>query len=266
MYDTINGKEQTISRNATNEAKAFMKELKRVRDEEKRKVLLKGLLPKIKEELWPRMPKDCDYTTLCDLAFVAESVVISKELTEDNEMSSVIAGITSNEERQNKENEKQKDDIERLRAQIAQLELTGNASTQVCNDNRRIAFLGHTGRGCESNKDIRGRQFRPSRFHHTNRSRTTSRDREYFPDRSRSPHPNRGHPSFRRRFDRVDNNATYRSPRRRSTDIICYNCKRKGHIRKECWEQQKMKTLRRYKQFLIPLPLLYFAFLFFLNK
>lgn len=39
----------------------------------KKKVLLKGLLPKIKDELWHRLPKDCDYKTLCVLAFVAES-------------------------------------------------------------------------------------------------------------------------------------------------------------------------------------------------
>lgn len=48
-----------------------MDELNLVRDEEKKKVFLKGLLLKIKDELRPRMPKDCVYKTLCELAFVA---------------------------------------------------------------------------------------------------------------------------------------------------------------------------------------------------
>ena len=67
------------------------------------KILLKRLLPKIKNELWPRFTPNDSYEHLCDQVYIAETIVINKNLSEDKGFTAVIAGISHHEKLQDKE-------------------------------------------------------------------------------------------------------------------------------------------------------------------
>ena len=118
LYDTIYGKEKEPSDNASDEAIEAINGLKIIRGDAKKKILLKGLLPKIKAELWPRLERDSTYEKTCDLALTAESIVMDKELSEDKNISAIIAGINRHEEEQNKALLQQKIEIEKLRKEL----------------------------------------------------------------------------------------------------------------------------------------------------
>ena len=76
-----------------------------MRDEVLIKVLLQGILPKFKTELYLRMPEDNnDFEALCvQLYIISEQILQSKESSEDKEIIAVIAGITHHEKQQDKE-------------------------------------------------------------------------------------------------------------------------------------------------------------------
>ena len=57
---------------------ALLKDVKRMRDDAKRKILIRGLLPKIRTELWPRITEVASFEDICTAALTAESVVIEK--------------------------------------------------------------------------------------------------------------------------------------------------------------------------------------------
>ncbi|KAK4028569.1 hypothetical protein OUZ56_021574 [Daphnia magna] len=72
-----------------------------MRDHRKSKILLQGLLPKYKAELYLRMPENTeDFDALCKQLFISEKILHTKEAIDDNEMSAVIAGITHHEKQQ----------------------------------------------------------------------------------------------------------------------------------------------------------------------
>ncbi|KAK4045788.1 hypothetical protein OUZ56_033778 [Daphnia magna] len=72
-----------------------------MRDHRKSKILLQGLLPKYKAELYLRMPENTeDFDALCKQLFISEKILHTKEATDDKEMSAVIAGITHHEKQQ----------------------------------------------------------------------------------------------------------------------------------------------------------------------
>ena len=63
LFDSIHGKERPLpDANAVNQPTARERELyednQKIRNDIKKKILLKGLLPKIKNEIWPRMERD----------------------------------------------------------------------------------------------------------------------------------------------------------------------------------------------------------------
>ncbi len=66
-----------------------------VRDEQKRKIFLSGLLPKIKNELWPRLPENPTYAELCKQAHIAESIVVQKELSNEKSILAVSSETQS---------------------------------------------------------------------------------------------------------------------------------------------------------------------------
>ena len=74
-----------------------------MRSEAKRKFFWKGLLPKIKTELWPRMKREENFNEICDLAYIAESIVINKELIDEKNPNNLIGNI--------KEEDKVKDSL-----------------------------------------------------------------------------------------------------------------------------------------------------------
>ena len=100
-------------------------------NETKKKILLKGLSPKIKQELWPRTNRDNTYAELYEHAYTAESVVINKDLNEDKGLTAVIAGMSHHERRQDKEIEILRNQIETMKINDANTkqELQGQETT-----------------------------------------------------------------------------------------------------------------------------------------
>ena len=80
LYDTIYGKEKQPSIGASNEVLQLSEEIKKIHSDAKKKILIKGLLPKIKTELWPRMTKEGNYNEICELALTAENILFDKSL------------------------------------------------------------------------------------------------------------------------------------------------------------------------------------------
>ena len=94
-----------------------------MRNDVKIKILLQGLLPKIKSELYLRMPADFnDFEKLCEQLFISEQILQNKESNEDKELTAVIAGITHHEKQQDEELTKQKFEIGSLKQKLAELE------------------------------------------------------------------------------------------------------------------------------------------------
>ncbi|KAI9553678.1 hypothetical protein GHT06_021606 [Daphnia sinensis] len=99
LHDTIEGKEEKSDHNQTIVEGQLLNKLRKVRDKRKKKVLLRGLLPKYKRELFLRMPDDPeDFDALCKQLFLSEKILHTKEETEDDDMSAVIAGITKHQD------------------------------------------------------------------------------------------------------------------------------------------------------------------------
>ncbi|KZR96032.1 Uncharacterized protein APZ42_009862, partial [Daphnia magna] len=101
LYDTIAGKEERTDHNQTIIEGQLLNKVKKMRDHRKSKVLLQGLLPKYKAELYLRMPENTeDFDALCKQLFISEKILHTKEATDDKEMSAVKAGITHHEKQQ----------------------------------------------------------------------------------------------------------------------------------------------------------------------
>ena len=113
MFDDIYGREkkapprektdkESKEPSSENDPTELLKDTKRIRDDAKRKILLKGLLLKIKTEIWSRVSKNATFEELCKAILDAESIVIQKELSEDK--SFIVANI---QKEQIKEHEKE---------------------------------------------------------------------------------------------------------------------------------------------------------------
>jgi hypothetical protein len=97
--------------------------VKKMRDETLIKILLQGILPKFKAELYLRMPEDSnDFEALCKQLIISEQILQNKESSEDKELTAVIAGITHHEKQQDDELNQQKLEIGNLKQKIAELE------------------------------------------------------------------------------------------------------------------------------------------------
>jgi hypothetical protein len=97
--------------------------VRKMRDEVLIKILLQGILPKFKTELYLRMPEDNnDFEALCKQLIISEQILQSKESSEDKEITAVIAGITHHEKQQDEELNQQKLEIGNLKQKIAELE------------------------------------------------------------------------------------------------------------------------------------------------
>jgi hypothetical protein len=94
-----------------------------MRDETLIKILLQGILPKFKAELYLRMPEDSnDFEALCKQLVISVQILQNKESSEDKELTAVIAGITHHEKQQDNELNQQKLEIGNLKQKIAELE------------------------------------------------------------------------------------------------------------------------------------------------
>ena len=104
LYDSIHGKERAAPAIPANlETVALYHDVLKFRNDAKKKILMKGLLPTIKTELWPRILPTDTYEQLCEHAYTAEAIVINKDLCEDKGLTAVIAGMSHHEKQQDKE-------------------------------------------------------------------------------------------------------------------------------------------------------------------
>ncbi|KAI9562508.1 hypothetical protein GHT06_009949 [Daphnia sinensis] len=135
LYDTIEGKEGKLDdHDKTIMEDQLYNKVKRMRDSTKIKILLQGILPKVKTELYLQMPeKSDDFDLLCNQLFISEQILHGKESNEDKEITAVIAGITTREKEQDTKLSQQKIEIEQLRQKIKNLE----ALVQNVNSHRK---------------------------------------------------------------------------------------------------------------------------------
>jgi hypothetical protein len=120
-------REKMINRNqisnTTVKEDTLRQKVSKMRDQVLIKILLQGILPKFKTELYLRMPEDNnDFEALCKQLIISEQILQSKESSEDKEITAVIAGITHHEKQQDEELIQQKLEIGNLKQKINELE------------------------------------------------------------------------------------------------------------------------------------------------
>ena len=224
LYDSIEGKIGKLDdRNKTEVEDALLTTVKKMRDDIKIKTLIQGLLPKVKAELYLRMPEDFnDFDQLCKQLFISEQILQNKENNEDKEITAVIAGITHHEKQQDDTLTQQKTDIDIIKQQLAELgsitkrrhSSQENISTIGAVDNydsRRTASLDRRPRQEDSRVHFDRPSAEGSSHSQGNRDSiyTRGRDNSYSRSRDQSPSSNRD------RSDSRDNRQTYS----RSSDL-----------------------------------------------
>ena len=124
LYESIEGKEdKPDSPNKSVVEDTLRQKVRKMRDEVLIKILLQGILPKFKTELYLRMPEDSnDFEALCKQLIISEQILQNKESNEDKELTAVIAGITHHEKQQDEELIQQKLEIGNLKQKISELE------------------------------------------------------------------------------------------------------------------------------------------------
>ena len=118
LFDDVYGKVRALAPNADQATKDLRNDVEKIRDEQKRKIILKGLLPKITKELWSRMTKDATYDEVCEFALTSESVVINKEI--NGEKTQLLAAVAVQQE-QSKDLAHKMTENDLLRQQISLL-------------------------------------------------------------------------------------------------------------------------------------------------
>ena len=100
-----------------------------MRNDVKTKILLQGLLPKIKAELDLRMPADFnDFEKLCEQLFISEQILKNKESNEDKELTAEIAFFTHHEKQQDEELTQRKLEKGSFKQKLAELEKRQDSS------------------------------------------------------------------------------------------------------------------------------------------
>ncbi|XP_045023961.1 myosin heavy chain, cardiac muscle isoform-like [Daphnia magna] len=198
LYDSIEGKEDKLDQDKTTIVEdQLLSKVKKMRDGTKIKILLQGILPKIKAELYLRMPEDPnDFDALCKKLFISEQILQNKENNEEKEITAVIAGITHHEQQQDKELSQQKTEIEKLRQKILELECA-NKSRELSQENSATiaATDRYQTRGPHSNERQARSPYSRVRFQQcrdNSRESTYSRSREASFSRSRDGSPHGG--------------------------------------------------------------------------
>lgn len=275
LYDLANGKTVAIPptvNSSTTEGKKVLElyeSNKKLRDEDKKKIFMKGLLPKIKDDIWARLPKNPTYDDVCEAAYTAESVVLNKELGEDRSINAVLAGMTIHESKQDAVIATQTNEIVKLKEQVNNLQtvaqdcmepnLVAAVRTWEPNSNQPNTY----GRPQRTNwsehpanrGQFYGRENRPSAPRpdwNNNRSRENSRERPRVPYTNRQgqlsttprtpyrfnsqPGPSNFAGSIRGRGNRDTPNRT------------CFNCGKRGHIASQCWAEKQPREVQRERE------------------
>jgi len=236
LYDSLEGKlEKLDDKNKTDVEDALLSTVKKMRDDIKIKTLLQGILPKVKAELYLRMPEDFnDFDQLCKQLFISEQILQNKETNEDKEITAVIAGITHHEKQQDDELTQQKTEIEIIKQELTEL---GNITKRRQSSQENIATIGAVdqyGSRRTDSADRRPRQ-EDSRVHfnrprqertytrnqenqnhgyNRGRDNSFSRSREQSPAGNRDTYPRDNRRSQSGRNDQRYQNNSFRESRR----------------------------------------------------
>ena len=200
LFDDVYGRERQLGDQANQETKDLSDDVKKIRDDQKKTILIKGLLKKIRDEVWPRLPKDANYNELCDAALTAESIVINKEINGEKQLS--VAAITTQKELSNELAHKETEN-ELLRQQVALLmaqNKNGTDSQETKKQDTTVAVVSSHSR--DSRPSRRNSQVRFSG------DRSKSRDNSYSQTRHQGTgysNPNSRDPS-RDRYHRSERN------------------------------------------------------------
>jgi hypothetical protein len=189
----------------------------------KTKILLQGLLPKIKAELYLRMPTDFnDFEKLCEQLFISEQILQNKESNEDKKLTAVITGIAHHEKQQDEELTQQKLEIGSLKQKLAELETFSkrqhSSQEQLAiveavdhYDSRRSSFLDRHPR-----RDTREQFSRPSssQSRDSSFSRQQGRSNSYSCSRDQSPAHHRENHSHNNKRSYSNNQPRYHGKNR----------------------------------------------------
>ena len=291
LYDLANGKTVKVPTNLNSNTAEGRKMIelydsnKKLRDEDKKKILMKGLLPKIKEDIWARLPKTPTYDDACEAAYTAESVVINKELGEDKSINAVLAGITlhdavianqSNEIVQLKE---RVNNLQTVASDRMEPNLVAAVQTWEPRSSTEQSFVpvgrerynnwtpsqrqGSSGAPYARSRSVENVSSSTHNNWNNNRSRDNSRQRDnsqvfynnnhQTPFRSNSPAPFRANspaPPYTNRRpvqgrDGRGKGNTQGSSR--SVSKICYNCGKRGHLASQCWAEPQPREVQRQR-------------------
>ena len=203
-----------------------------VRDEQKRKIFLSGLLPKIKNELWPRLPENPTYAELCKQAHIAESIVVQKELSNEKSILAV-SSETQSPSSYSLFSTDNTDAFEYIRKKLENLQVSESSPrTGQKQDSKTIAAVSEW-KGQGSNSSARqSRSGTPYLSRSNSESKLSERDtrspsRHYTPNRdSHSRDKSFDRNTSRDRSYRVDNNRSFHRPQSSERTFTRHNSNR----------------------------------------
>lgn len=198
LYNLVNGPSIKINGVPTVGEAILKEENERLRNQDKLKIFIKGLLPKLRNEMWPRMTVNADYDQACRTALEAEGILINKQLSEEKELTAVVAGMTVHEEEQDNKLKKQQTEIDILKRHINEIQFSNHLSQGMDNSPKLIAAVSEErpqsrirfDRSLSADKD----------------KRSGSEERRNYHSRSSSPYPRRYNKEERERPNRYFNN------------------------------------------------------------
>ena len=221
LYDTIEGKVDKLDdKNKTVVEDHLLSKVRKMRNDVKIKILLQALLPKIKSELYLRIPTDCnDFEKLCEQLFISEQILQNKESNEDKELTAVIAGITHHEKQQDEELTQQKLEIGSLKQKLAELENFSKRRHSSQEQLTTIAAVDHYDSRRSSSLDRHPRrdsrvQFSrpsPSQSRDSSFSRQQGRNNSYSRSRDQSPAHHRENQFHNNKRSYSNNQPRYQS-------------------------------------------------------
>ena len=243
LYDSIHGRLEADPSGISQNELDIRKNLRDLRDGEKKKILTRGLLPKYKNELWMNMPEKPDYKSFTDALLKIELGITTKELNEEKTVNAITTDRTDSYQF---DIEKLIKEVERLKTcnELSQ-EARGKSEETIAavgfqqgNNDRKYYFGDRKDRtendrysrdhrrSGPQNSSYKSDRFNPREFNRSRsrdrsfsrdkdniRTRSSSRDRNW---RSKSPgsqdgNSKRGYKNFRGQYNSQNRKVTFKN-------------------------------------------------------